>query len=160
MIIRLYYETKYENILTHWSVAQVGSNNEKNRGRKSRWTAPLSLVMSKRQNVSPENWFGVGEKYLFFNLMSNKALETCFLLENVNIIMLHILFLSSLQSNTYKRSYRYLYFLRPFFFAPSLSCVVEGWGWVGIINLEKSGLILNPTTTTTTSIHLSPANWY
>ena len=35
--------TKFENILTHWSVAQAGSSDEKNRGRKSRWTVPLSV---------------------------------------------------------------------------------------------------------------------
>ena len=29
-------ETKNENILTHWSVAQAGSNDEKTGGRKSR----------------------------------------------------------------------------------------------------------------------------
>ena len=35
-------ETKNENILTHWSVAQAGSNDEKKTGgRKSRWTVPL-----------------------------------------------------------------------------------------------------------------------
>ena len=33
---------KIENILTLWSVAQVGSNYEKNAGRKSRWTVPLN----------------------------------------------------------------------------------------------------------------------
>ena len=33
---------KTENILTHWSVAQAGSNDEKNGGQKSRWTVPLS----------------------------------------------------------------------------------------------------------------------
>ena len=31
-----------ENILTHWSVAQAGSKDEKYGGRKSRWTVPLS----------------------------------------------------------------------------------------------------------------------
>ena len=33
--------TKIENILTHWSVARAGSNDEKTRGRKSRWTVSL-----------------------------------------------------------------------------------------------------------------------
>ena len=35
-------ETKFENILTHWSVAQASSNDEKNGGPKSRWTVPLT----------------------------------------------------------------------------------------------------------------------
>ena len=35
-------ETKNENILTHWSVTQAGSNYEKNGSQKSRWTVPLS----------------------------------------------------------------------------------------------------------------------
>ena len=38
-------ETKNETLSTHWSVAQAGSNEEKNwgggGGRKSRWTVPL-----------------------------------------------------------------------------------------------------------------------
>ena len=34
-------ETKNENILNHWSVAQAGSNGEKTRGQKSRWTVPF-----------------------------------------------------------------------------------------------------------------------
>ena len=34
-------ETKIENVLTCWSVAQAGSNDEKNGGPKSRWTVPL-----------------------------------------------------------------------------------------------------------------------
>ena len=44
-------ETKYENILTHWSVAQAGRNEEKTRGRKSRWTVPLrkKLVLVRNQ---------------------------------------------------------------------------------------------------------------
>ena len=37
-------ETKFENILTHRSVAQAGSNDEKTRGRKSRWTVPLIIT--------------------------------------------------------------------------------------------------------------------
>ena len=42
--------TKFENILTHRSVAQAGSNDEKTRGRKSRWTVPLrySFVFVKK----------------------------------------------------------------------------------------------------------------
>ena len=35
-------ETKIENILTPWSVAQAGMNDEKTRGQKSRWIVPLS----------------------------------------------------------------------------------------------------------------------
>ena len=34
-------KTKFENILTHWSVAQTSWNDEKTRSRKSRWTIPL-----------------------------------------------------------------------------------------------------------------------
>ena len=34
-------KTEFENILTHCSVAQAGSNDEKTGGRKSRWTVPL-----------------------------------------------------------------------------------------------------------------------
>ena len=37
-------ETKFENILAHWSVAQACSNYEKTRGQKSRWTVPLKFV--------------------------------------------------------------------------------------------------------------------
>ena len=33
--------TKIENNLTHWSVAQLGSNDEKNGDQKSRWTVLL-----------------------------------------------------------------------------------------------------------------------
>ena len=40
-------ETKFENILTHRSVAQAGSNDEKTRGRKSRWTVPLKQLSKK-----------------------------------------------------------------------------------------------------------------
>ena len=40
-------DTKFENILTHWSVAQAGSSDEKNRGRKSRWTVPLSVSIKR-----------------------------------------------------------------------------------------------------------------
>ena len=36
-------KTEFENILTHWSVDQTGSNDEKTRGRKSRWTVPLNI---------------------------------------------------------------------------------------------------------------------
>ena len=38
------YLGKNETILTQWSVAQAGLNDEKNWGRKSRWTVPLRLV--------------------------------------------------------------------------------------------------------------------
>ena len=31
-------------ILTHWSVAQAGLNDEKTRGRKSRWIVPLKIT--------------------------------------------------------------------------------------------------------------------
>ena len=41
-------KTKIENILTHWSVAQAGSNDEKTGGRKSRWTVPFN---SRRKNL-------------------------------------------------------------------------------------------------------------
>ena len=37
-------ETKFENILTHWSVAQAGSNDEKNGGQKYPWTVSLSIT--------------------------------------------------------------------------------------------------------------------
>ena len=40
------HHAKNENILTHWSVAQAGSNDEKNGGRKSRWTVPLNIISS------------------------------------------------------------------------------------------------------------------
>ena len=33
--------TKIENILTRWSVAQAGLNDEKTGSRKSRWSVPL-----------------------------------------------------------------------------------------------------------------------
>ena len=35
-------ETEFKNILTHWSEAEAGSNDEKTRGPKSRWTVPLN----------------------------------------------------------------------------------------------------------------------
>ena len=34
-------ETKIANVLTCWSVAQAGSNDEKKGGPKSRWIVPL-----------------------------------------------------------------------------------------------------------------------
>ena len=37
----LWKRTKLETILTRWSVAQAGSNDEKNWGQKSRWTVPF-----------------------------------------------------------------------------------------------------------------------
>ena len=39
-------QTKIENILTHWSVAQAGSNDEKNGGRKSCWTVLLINILN------------------------------------------------------------------------------------------------------------------
>ena len=39
-------EAKNEIILTHWSVAQAGSNDEKTGVRKSRWTVPLIHLLS------------------------------------------------------------------------------------------------------------------
>ena len=39
-------ETKIEIVLTCWSVAQAGLNDEKNGGLKSRWTVPLRSVKS------------------------------------------------------------------------------------------------------------------
>ena len=39
-------ETEFENILTHWSVAQAGSNHKKTGGPKSRWTIPLNIVQT------------------------------------------------------------------------------------------------------------------
>ena len=37
-------KTEIENVLTCWSVAQAGSNYEKNGGPKSRWTVPLISI--------------------------------------------------------------------------------------------------------------------
>ena len=37
--------TKIKTILTHYSVAQAGSNYEKT-GRKSRWTVPLNMIQN------------------------------------------------------------------------------------------------------------------
>ena len=37
-------ETKIENILTHWSVAQAGSNDENNWGSKISLDCPFSLL--------------------------------------------------------------------------------------------------------------------
>ena len=34
-------ETKNKIILTHWTMAQAGLNDEKTGGQKSRWTVPL-----------------------------------------------------------------------------------------------------------------------
>ena len=39
-------ETKIENVLTCWLVAQVSSNDEKNGGQNSRWTVPLILFFT------------------------------------------------------------------------------------------------------------------
>ena len=38
-------ETEFKNILTHWSEAEAGSNDEKTRGRKSRWTVLRHWVL-------------------------------------------------------------------------------------------------------------------
>ena len=51
-------KTKNENVLTHWSVAQAGSNYEKTGGRKSRWTVLLSIpqygeVIFERKTLLP-----------------------------------------------------------------------------------------------------------
>ena len=46
------FHAKNENILTHWSVAQAGSNDEKNGGRKSRWTVPLTSAGTGVSRVS------------------------------------------------------------------------------------------------------------
>ena len=45
------HHAKNENILTHWSVAQAGSNDEKNGGRKSRWTVPLTSAGTGVSNL-------------------------------------------------------------------------------------------------------------
>ena len=42
-------ETKIENVLTCWSVAQVGSNDEKNGGPKSHWNVPLNKGIVTKQ---------------------------------------------------------------------------------------------------------------
>ena len=42
--------TIIENILTHRSVTQTGSNEEKTGGRKSRWTVPLINFSLKSRN--------------------------------------------------------------------------------------------------------------
>ena len=34
-------------MLTHWSVAQPDSNDEKTGGRQSRWTVPLKILLQK-----------------------------------------------------------------------------------------------------------------
>ena len=39
--------TKIENSLTHWSVAQTGSNDEKTGSRKYCWTVPLKMAASQ-----------------------------------------------------------------------------------------------------------------
>ena len=44
-------ETKNETILTHWSVAQAGSNDEENGGPKSRWTVPLRYLFMYRNQL-------------------------------------------------------------------------------------------------------------
>ena len=45
-------ETKNENILNHWSVAQAGSNGEKTRGQKSRWTVPFKKIFLRKREPS------------------------------------------------------------------------------------------------------------
>ena len=40
-------EIKFENILTHWSVAQAGSNDGKNQGSKISLVCPFNLGMDK-----------------------------------------------------------------------------------------------------------------
>ena len=37
-------ETKFETILTHWSVVKAGSKMKKTRGRKSGWTVPIQQI--------------------------------------------------------------------------------------------------------------------
>ena len=44
-------ETKIENV-TCWSVAQAGSNEEKNEGPKSRWTVPLIINNNLNLNLN------------------------------------------------------------------------------------------------------------
>ena len=39
-------ETKFENILTHWSVDQAGSNDEKNKGSKISLDCPFKATKS------------------------------------------------------------------------------------------------------------------
>ena len=41
------YETEFENILTHWSVAQAGSNDEKNWGSKISLDCPFKHIKCK-----------------------------------------------------------------------------------------------------------------
>ena len=43
-------ETEFENILTHWSVAQAGSNDEKNWGSKISLDCPFKPGMRIRLN--------------------------------------------------------------------------------------------------------------
>ena len=38
-------ETEFENILTHWSVAQAGSNDEKNWGSKISLDCPFKITV-------------------------------------------------------------------------------------------------------------------
>ena len=44
--------TKIENILTHWSVTQAGSKDEKEGGPKFRWTVPLKCTMYRTELVN------------------------------------------------------------------------------------------------------------
>ena len=48
--------TKIENILTHWSVTQTGSNEEKNGGRKSCWTVPLKRQLTTQTPCPCGQW--------------------------------------------------------------------------------------------------------
>ena len=40
---------KIKNILTHWSLAQASSNDEKTGSQKSRWTVPLWYATAARK---------------------------------------------------------------------------------------------------------------
>ena len=49
---------KNENILTYWSVAQAGWNDEKTGGQKSRWSVPLTKEFLASTNKEFPHEFG------------------------------------------------------------------------------------------------------
>ena len=61
-------KTKFENILTHWSVAQAGSNEEKTRGRKCRWTVSLSSCGCTKINTLNQTLHNCGKFFKVFHL--------------------------------------------------------------------------------------------
>ena len=69
-------ETKNKTILTHWLVAQAGSNDEKKWGQKSRWTAPLSHTILLQKG-------GWSEFKIIFEVVKKGTKPVFFICKNI-----------------------------------------------------------------------------